>query len=332
MKIDTNLHAEEWKTGTEALAFCMICGGEYPPATPECPDCHVSLSVVRRCPGCHKIVSAQHKKCVYCRTPFIEEIPRALPEFLPELQAQDERTRRIRAGVVSVATFLVVFFLGMFFVRMIQKPVVTIQVIAKARMLQTVPARRSPTSNSSNLGKIPSGTPVNVTGYQETDQGRWMALDWNDIVAYVPLGDLSAPRAVNSDGAGALKFYIGGMDTAESARESLAAVAEYAKAFPADAHLDELRWELAERLRVLAQRGGPQSAELRRQSTQLYEQLAAGNGSFAAKARAALRTPASAHSPARSGAVPRKDTLQIIGGSGTRTSGSQSAPRQVTIR
>jgi len=333
MKPDTNLHAEEWKSGTEALALCMICGGEYPPGTRECPDCNVSLSTVRRCPACHRVVSAQHKKCVYCRTPFIEELPKHLPEILPAQQEQGEKERRFRAGVVSIATFLVVFFLGMFFVKMIRKPAITMQVIAKAQMLHSAPARRAPSSNASNLGKIISGTPVSITGYQESDQGRWMELDWNHMVAYVPMANISAPRAINTEGASALNFYISGIETAESARETLSAVEDYAKAFPGDAHIDELRFALAERLRAISARAGSQGPELRRQSTQLLEQLAAGNGSFAKKARAELeRAPSSAHSAPRPRvAAPKKDSLQIIGGSGTRTSDSPSAPREVLI-
>ena len=335
MKINADLHADEWKSGTEALAFCVICGGEYPPGTQECPDCNVSLSMVRRCPACQKIVSAQHKKCVYCRTPFTEDLAKPLPELFPEVQEQEESVRRFRAGAVSIATFMVVFLLGMFFLKMIQKPVLTMQVLAKARMLHSVPARRAPTSNSSNLGKVISGTPVRITGYQESDQGRWMTLEWNNMAAYVPMADVSAPHPINADGASALKFYISGIDSPDSARESLNAVDEYAKAFPGDAHVDELRFALAERLRALSQRGGPEAPELHRQSTQIFEDLAAGNGSFAGQARAAQeqasRSSARPADRKRAAAAPKRDSLQIIGGSGTRTSTAPSTAHEVTI-
>ena len=336
MKIDANLHADEWKSGTEALALCMICGGEYPPGMRECADCKVSLSLVRRCPACQKIVSAQHTKCVYCRTPFVEEPPkRDHWEELPALQDGDvsPAVRRFRAAAVSISTFLVVFSLGMFFLRMINRPLITMQVIATAHMVRSAPARRAPTSNSSNLGKIIAGTPVNITGYQESDQGRWMTLDWNHMPAYVPLADVSAPKAINTEGADALKFYISGMQTADAAREALSAVEEYAKAFPGNAHIDELRFALADRLKDLSPRVGSQGVEMRRQSTQLFEQLAAGNGSFAEKARAAVeRHPAPAHSSRKSVVgTPKKDSLQIIGGSGTHTSANPSGPREVLI-
>ena len=336
MNMDVNLHPEEWKSGTDALALCMICGGEYSPSTRECPDCNVSLSVVRRCPSCHKIVSAQHTKCVYCRTPFIEELSKHKnAEDLPGLQdpAVSPAVRRFRAAAVSVSTFLIVFSLGMFFLRMINKPVNTMQVIAKAHMVHSASARLAPTSNSSNLGKIISGTPVNITGYQESDQGRWITLDWNNTVAYVPLADVSAPTAVNTEGADALKFFISGIQTMEAAEDALNAVGQYAKAFPGDAHLDELRFVLAGRMKDLSSRMGPQGADLRSQSTQLFEQLSAGNGDFAEKARAALERPASPAHAQRKGVAPapKKAPMQVIGGSGTSTSMTESGPREVTI-
>ena len=335
MKIQPNLHPDEWKSGTEAIALCMICGGEYAPGTQECPDCHVSLSVVRRCPSCLKIVSAQHKKCVYCHVPFTTELPRALPD-LPALNETgvSAGVRRFRAAVVSISTFLIVFCLGMFFLWRINRPAFIPQVIAKAHMIHSTQLRRTPSSNSSNLGKMSSGNPVNLTGIQENDQGRWVAVDWSGMTAYVPAADISAPRAVESDaGANALQFYLAGMETAEAATDGGSAVEEYAKTFPGDQHADELRWLLAERLRLLAQRGGSQGAEFRRQANQQMEQLAAGRGSFAEKARVALeRTPSDAHRLARPTiGIPKKDEIQIIGGAGTQTSTAQSTPRNVLV-
>src|SRR6202051_1411111 len=203
MKMETTLHAEDWKSGTEALALCMICGGEYPSDARECPACHVTLSVVRRCPYCGKIVSAQHKKCVYCRTSFTEELPNSkVPLALPELDHADgvsPGVRRFRAAVVSISTFLVVFCLGMWFLRQINTPVFSLQTIARARTIRSADLRRAPSSTSSNMGKVSSGTSVNLTGFQENDQGRWMAVDWNNMVAYLPASALSAPQAVEAN-------------------------------------------------------------------------------------------------------------------------------------
>src|SRR6266498_2448545 len=236
----TNPRAHEWKSGTEALALCTICGGEYPPETAECPDCHVSLSVVRRCPSCLKIVSAQHKKCVYCHIPFATELPKSLPD-LPALNEPgvSPGVRRFRAALVSLSTFLIVFLMGMFFMWRINKPAFTPQVIARAHITHSAQLRRTPSTSSSNIGKILPGNSVNLTGFQENDQGRWIAVDWSGMTAYLPAADVSAPRAVDpNEGANALKFYLSGMDTAEAANDAVSAVEDYAKTFPGDQHLD----------------------------------------------------------------------------------------------
>src|ERR1039457_7306846 len=122
-----------WKTGTEALALCMICGGEYEPGTRECPDCHVSLSVVRRCPACHRIVSAKHTKCVYCRSPFTQEL--ATDPFSADGSAGggpvilSKGVRRFRAAAVRIGTFVFVFVLGLAFLRQAHQPSIPAHII-----------------------------------------------------------------------------------------------------------------------------------------------------------------------------------------------------------
>src|SRR6266568_7544535 len=110
--MDTDINANEWKSGTDAIAMCMICGGEYAADTELCPDCNVSLSVVRRCPSCSRIVSFQHTKCVYCRVPFTHEAPKSLlsGDIIPEMpRAPNQGQRRFRAAAVSIVTFIIVF-------------------------------------------------------------------------------------------------------------------------------------------------------------------------------------------------------------------------------
>jgi hypothetical protein len=336
MNTDTGTNADDWKTGTDAIALCMICGSEYAVGTRECPDCHVSLSVVRRCPNCHRVVSAQHSKCVYCRSSFTHELPKdpRLDE-VPDLDRQHALSvgvRRFRAAAVSIATFVTVFCLGLVFLRQINKPIFTPQIIAKSSVLHSAQLRRAPSLSSSIVGKAASGTAVSVTGFRENDQGRWMTLDWNNAAAYLPVSDLSAPRAVDGNGGGdALNFYISAMD-AESVDEAVKQVDYYARAFPDNAHGEELKWALAERVRALSQRGGSQGSALRREANQLYQQLVALNGKYAEKAQDALtRTPSAPETEARP-RVPRRkaDGLQIIGGSGTEITTS-STPHEALV-
>jgi hypothetical protein len=338
MKTETDLHPIQWKSGTEALALCMICAAEYPPDTRECPDCNVTLSVVRRCPKCAKIVSAQHKRCVHCRMPFTLELPegfRPAPEAVPANTVGPSRAvRRFRAALVSVSTFIIVFTLGMLFMRQINKPAFPLQIIAQAKVIHAAELRRSASSTASNAGQLTTGTTVNLTGFQENDRGRWVAVDVNNSVLYLPASAIAAPFAVEAgEGGNALKFYLAGMESGEAAEQAVKAVDDYAKNFPKDGHTEELRLALADRLKSFAQRGGPRAADLHRQAMQQYEKIAASNGQYAGRAREALAKPASApqHEAKPRVAPVKREPVQIIGASGAQISTIQSASRNVMV-
>ena len=344
MSKDSKKNAEDWKSGTESLALCMICGGEYEADTPECPDCRVSLSVVRRCPNCHRIVSAKHTRCVYCRSSFTHELP-VQPDSTPRPATDGKDTpgagaRRFRAAAVSIITFLLVFSLGMFFLRQINKPAYVAQIIARSKAANSLQLRRSPSLTSSIVGTVMPGATINLTGYQETNEGRWMAVDWNHGSAYLPTSDLSAPRAVDAGaGADALKFYLQGMDSPNSVDDAVKAVDYYARTFPGKEQGEELRWVLAEQIRTLSQHGGSDGAALRHEANQQYEQLVASNGKFAGKAKDALARVPSVSAPEREHereirtrvTIRRPDGLQVIGGSGTSVSFSDSQPHEALV-
>ena len=337
--METN--ANEWKSGTEALALCMICGGEYEPGTRECPDCHVSLSAVRRCPACHRIVSAKHTKCVYCRSSFTHDLAQgAVSTDGPVAEGPatlSKGVRRFRAAAVSIVTFIFVFCLGLVFLHQVSKPSVTVPIIAKSIVLQSAQLRRTPSSSSSVVGEIAAGTAVNLTGFREGDDGHWMAIDWNKTVAYLPVKVLAAPKATRADeGANALKFYMLGMETTESVDEAGKAVDYYTKTYPGNPRGEELRWVLAERARFLSQHGGPEEEKsLRREANQQYQQLVDLNGNFAEKAREALKgidtVPSGRATRVRrhaaSGNKPKADEIQIISGSGTEVISAPPVPR-----
>ena len=117
--------------------------------------------------------------------------------------------RRFRAAAVSIGTFLFVFCLGLAFLHQVNQPSVPVPIIAKSIVLQSAQLRRTPSSSSSVVGEIAPGTAVNITGFREGDEGRWMALDWNKTVVYLPTEVLAAPKAADADeGANALKFYM----------------------------------------------------------------------------------------------------------------------------
>lgn len=328
---------DEWKSGTEILALCMICGAEYSIGTSVCPDCNVSLSMVRRCPNCHRIVSAKHVKCVHCRTPFTSESPEELSqEELPKTQSPptlSERTKKFRAAAVSIVVFVIVFSLGLVF-RHLNAPSSSVHIIAKSDVLHNTQLRRSPSLGSAVVGTLAAGASVDLTGFREKDQGRWMTLNWNNAVAYVLSSDLTPPMAVDADeGANALKFYLSGLEASESVDAAEKAVDYYAQAYPTNPHRNELRWILAERLKTLSLDGGSKGSALRHEANEQYEKLATTNGDYAEKARNALAKISTApafvaapHKPAR-----KVNGLQIVDDSGTHNLTTASTPRQVLV-
>ncbi len=338
--MDMKSSTDEWKSGTEALGLCTICGGEYSPTTKACPDCNVSLSLVRRCPSCHRVVSAKHTKCVHCRTAFTEDIPKELfPAELPTSQAPQnlsDRMRKFRAVAVSLVTFVVVFCLGLVFLKQMNKPNPAAHVIAKSQALNATELRHSPSLGASIVEKIVPGTVIYITGFRNGDQGLWMMLDWNHTVAYAIASDLTPPLALDAnEGANVLKNYLLALDVSEASDMAVKAVDYYAQAFPGNPHRDELRWILAERLRALSTQSGPKGLELRRKAKEQYERLAATNDGYGEKARVALaKAPTSQEwvaSSSRSKPARKPDGLQIVDDSGTHTLNSASRPRQVMV-
>jgi hypothetical protein len=342
--MNTEIHVDEWRSGTEAIGLCMICGGEYETTRRECPDCHVSLSVVRRCPKCRRIVSAQHTKCVYCRTPFTHELPENASSTDEAPTTGRPRTskgvQRFRAAAVSLVTFMVVFILGFLFLRQVHREKFPLHTVAKSYLLRSVELRRAPSSGSSSVDTVAAGTNVNLIGYQSGEQGqRWMTVDWHGRVAYAPAEDLAPPKALDTnEGADVLKFYLLGMENAEDIDEAVRAVNYYAKAFPGDIHGEELRWILAERIRYWGQHGGPRQAALRQQARQQYEQIEASKGSFSAKAHDAMATNLLATgSGARASSLPtgrkaKVDGLQVVGGAAeVQTSTVKSTGHEVLV-
>ena len=121
----------------------------------------------------------------------------------------DQRAKAPRRGArassasapprVSVGTFLFVFCLGLAFLHQINHPSVTVPVIAKSIVLQSAQLRRTPSTSSSVIGEIAPGTAVNITGFKQSDESRWMAVNWNNTVVYLPSEVLAAPKATDAD-------------------------------------------------------------------------------------------------------------------------------------
>lgn len=61
----------EWILGTEPISVCFSCDSTFPQDSAKCPACDCPVSIVRRCPSCRRILSAQHCYCIYCSTSFL---------------------------------------------------------------------------------------------------------------------------------------------------------------------------------------------------------------------------------------------------------------------
>ena len=283
----------EWKGNTPTLAYCMICGSEYPEGTKVCLDCDVSLSVVRRCPKCKRIVSAQHTKCVHCRHPFIGDQPQELVQAEAQTtefrQPLNERMKQFRAIAVTAVAALFVLCVVLFILRPADDPSRLIRVVARSSVLHATGLRRSPSGGSAVIDKVSPGIALEVTGSQHGEQGLWLGVKWNNAIAYAPAHDLTPPQAIDADsGASVLKVYLTELEASDPIDLAVKSVDYFAQVFPSNPQRDELRWILAERLRSLSASSGSKGPALRRQADEQYEQLTATNGSYAQKSRDAL--------------------------------------------
>jgi len=339
--LEMEINANDWKSGTEALALCSLCGAEYPVDTQECRDCHVSLSIVRRCPECQKLVSAKHTRCVYCRASFTHELPKPFPGPLaPDGSGStfDPARRRLRAAVVSVGTFVLVFALGILFLRLLEMPNGLAQAVAQTRAVDSAELRRSPSHTSSIAGMVTPNTALHVTGVQQNAQGRWMVLQWKNGAAYVLASQVAAPRITAADGGvEVLEFFMESMESPAAVEGARGSVDQFAKSFPRRPEGERLRWLLAERMRILAQRGGGQGESLRKQANEQYQQLADGGGSFAEKARAILQPGSGALAAAQAGSRrnsrrgSKTQEVTIVGDSGIQIIGDTAQRHRALV-
>ncbi|HWR35690.1 MAG TPA: zinc ribbon domain-containing protein [Clostridia bacterium] len=328
--------------GAEPFAVCTICNAEFDTGQGQCPHCNVALSVVRRCPGCDRLVSAKHTKCLYCSQPFIrsgeEKQERASAESVrPASSYSDRRSKQYRAMLVSVFTFCVVFGLGLATMRYIERrDAITVPVIATTYALHAIDIKRSASPASSTAGNIGAGSVVSITGFEAADTThRWLKLHWKGAPGYVDADSMAPPKAaVAESGFEALKFYLLGLAQPDLIGDAVEAVDYYGKAFPGNPHVHELRWIVAERGRYLAQRG-KLSKDWLRKTREQYEQVAASDNAFAEKARAALTVPITAiadtEEPRSRPSKPQRAGLQILDSRSTGQSNSSPAHEIVIV-
>lgn len=314
----------KWAPGAEPLAVCMSCSATYPPDTSECPNCHVGLSLVRKCPSCGRVQSAQHFACIYCADSFVREEglrPLASGPLFRKRQLAQKRFR-IVAGIglaVGIAAGLTLYF--------IRRPSGGTQaVIAQSYILQPTSMRASPAPEAAPVKDFQGSEIVNITDDAIDMMGnRWFRITSGGIVGYVRTQDVAPPKAQDPEtGFEALRHWLLGMDDPSVLGEAQQAVEYYRNSYPASSHGDEIRWLLAERTRSLAEGSGHHRALLASAREQ-YQKIAEAGGEYADRARETLEKLPNDSSPAAPRRSAQSSTLgfSVVGGS---VSPSRNAP------
>lgn len=312
------------------FAMCMNCETEHPADQPVCPTCGLALSIVRRCPGCDRIVSARHPRCIYCSQPLAVSAVQDVAPAGSEAEIAKARLRRReliehrirqRAALVSIATFILVFVLGLIFIaRMKWNSDAKPRVIAKSYILRSTAARRAPAHSSAEIARLSPGDVIDISDFRANDDAsRWAATEWNGATAFIPISDFAPPKIVSADrGADLLKFYLLGMNEPNVVPDAAQAIEHFATTFPAAANVAELRWLLADRARHLAAQSAQRDALLREARNQ-YEILAQSSGDYSERARRLLSGSLSAlpekTSAGAGSSRPATPSLQVVTGS-----------------
>src|SRR5215472_16301053 len=181
--------------------LCMSCNAEFPSGSAtECPNCHVSLSLVRRCPGCQRVRGAQHVRCRYCSTGFVpvdqpvSEGAAALPHAGPRktTPAQIATT----AGVIALFALAIVVII--YRVRkMAPKPHLP---IGQTYALKVTTLYREPSLTAPPIGDLQPGTVVDLTDFPFDSVGnRWFEVSSHNARGYARAGEVAPPKGKDSE-------------------------------------------------------------------------------------------------------------------------------------
>jgi hypothetical protein len=323
----------KWAPGAEPLAICMSCSSTFPPDTTECPNCMVSLSLVRKCPSCGRVQSAQHFACIYCADSFVREEglrPLASGPLSRKRQLSQQRFRLVAGVALAVC---IAAGLSLYFIRSHSGGAPP--VIAQTYVLHATSMRVNASPDAAPVIDFQGSEILNITSFTIDMMGnRWFRVTTKDISGYVHTQDVAPPRATDPEkGFEALRHWLLGMDDPSVLSEAEKAVEYYRNTYPASSHGDEARWLLAERTQNLAE-GSDQRNVLLASAREQYQKLAEAGGEYAERARQALEqlpTDLLSNAPRRSG---ESSTLgfSVVGGSVTYSHSSPGASPGAPIR
>jgi hypothetical protein len=329
----------EWTEEAKPFAICMSCNTDYPESESVCPTCNLKLLIVHRCPHCLRIAALKHLRCPYCAWRFIKG--QDLEETLePDAgaaaaagkvqRAAAHKLRQRNALVFSVVVFMAVFGVATWVIRYQSRRSPVLSVMGSSYVLQALDVRHSASEQTFPLGKLGSGTVVQITGIEQDERGSdWYQIRHNDGLGYVRVNELAPPKGANADGGyRLLKVSLSNLSDPSEIGEAGRAVDLYRRTYPGDPRGDEVLWLLAARAHELARRS--RSHETISAARKAYEQLAAANGEYSSRARDALQQlPEPA--PARGSRTTGKPALEIIGASTVGPTNKQTLPHTMMV-
>ncbi len=297
MAPDSESPTIEWRDDAKPLALCMLCDTEFPTQETRCPQCQSPLSLVHRCPGCARVVSAKHLRCPYCSESFLKDeerksgrspAPQALSAAKRHLSDARLREQRRNLQWFGAAVFLTVFALAVAF--LLYRPAASgnTVVLGSSFVLHDVVLRQSGSSLSPALGKLAPPAVVEITGVQRDSQGLdWFQIQWGESTAYVLVTDLAPPKGKDAEtGYTLLRTSLTDLTDPVELEDAREAVRLYRDRYPAEERGEELLWILAGKARELGLR--KRDSQILAGARKAYDEIAREHGKHAPAASAAL--------------------------------------------
>ena len=287
----------QWRDDARPLTLCMLCETEVSTTEARCPRCGSVPSLVHRCPGCARLVSAKHLRCPYCSESFLKTDERspgrpiaadALSLAQRRLSEARLRERRRSALWFSSAVFLTVFALATAFLWYRPLASGNTVVLGSSFVLHDVILRQSGSPLSPAIGKLAPPAVVEITGAQRDDQGLdWFQIKWREGVAYVPVTDLAPPKGKDAEsGYTLLRTSLTALADPSELEDAKQAVRLYRDRYPAAERGEELLWLLAEKARELGIRTHDSRALA--EARKAYQTIAQEHGKHSPAASEAL--------------------------------------------
>ncbi|MBZ5516326.1 MAG: hypothetical protein LAN62_16045 [Acidobacteriia bacterium] len=311
----------------------MSCNATFPPETEECPHCQVSLSIVRKCPSCGRVQSAQHFACIYCANSFLREHglrPLAAGPLSRRAQAAE---RRLLIAVGTALAVLAAVGVTVYLLR--RSPSRAPAIIAQTYVLHATSMRAKPSPDAAPVKDFRPSQILNITDSSIDVMGdRWYQVTDQGLEGYMRLEDVAPPKALDPEkGYEALRHWLLGMNNPSAVREAREAVEFYRKTYPTNLHGSELQWLLAEGTRNLAE-GSRERGTLLASAREQYQKIAQAGGEYADRARQTLeQLPTDfAIGTQRRTEPPSTFGFSVVGGSAASSRNAPAPSSQAPIR